>query len=270
MFIRNNNTQQQEQEIPAPVMPPPPTSSYFSRICSLVTWKSFTSASSASLTSISSSSSFPQAEKLPPIDQDYYFVKHSIPNSVQATLNLINKLSINWSDLCNELQIVKDNLYLSCHQFDNSKLVDQFANTDKKIGVELKLYINFVSERYSCCSSSGSSSRGSDCLALMGLLMIGTQILKTSGEVKSQLVYTTKIGRDLILAMDFVLHQQSKTHLPSELKCDILEIVLEKEDSWFPVLKNICFEFADYDLNWEFREKYYGVVSLATQLLLDD
>lgn len=277
MFL-NTTTQQK------PSQPPQTRTSYFSKICSLVTWKSSSSSlSSTSSSTIQQQQQDSEEDTYDDVEKDYYFVKHAIPNSVQATLTLINKLNVVFSqDLLNEFQIIKDNLVVTCHQFDKYKVVDQFTNTDQKIGVELRLYIQFMTDRY---------AKSSSWLALMGLLMIGIQVLKTCGEVKTQLIYQTKIGRDLILAMqENLVKRRSKREngrlLPKQLESGISKIALEGSasssedidgseereggrDDWFSALKNVCFQFADYDSDWVSREKYYQVVSLATQLLLD-
>lgn len=230
--------------------------------------KAFYSYSPWSATSISPTEDQDSSSK--DIQEDYCMIKCTTPTSVHATLSLINAEPVNWhskQDLLNELTIVHDNLHNTCHQFDQSRITEQFSSTHLKIGTELKSYIQFISDRYSQHTW----------LALIALAMIGFEVLMTPTQVKKELIHVTRIGRHLALTMHrLLLHQpeeesfSSDIHFDDAFKSNLLNIFVthNQKDDWFSLLKNVCFEFSRHDKDWEFNSNYHEIVSMATYLVL--
>lgn len=202
-----------------------------------------------------------QQQQVEDIEQDYCIIKCAAPTSVHATLSLINAEPVNWhpQELLNEFTIVRDNLYNTCHQFDQSRITEQFSSTHLKIGTELKNYIYFISDRYS----------ENTWLTLIGLLMVAHEVLQTPSQVKTELLHVTRIGRHLALAMSRVMQDKEEEGITFDdrFKSSLLLIFVNHAD-WFPLLKDTCFEFSHHDNEWEFKQTYYQVVSKATRLLL--
>lgn len=194
------------------------------------------------------------------IEGDYCIVKCSNPSSVQSTLALIERSPVNWvhqgQDIIHEFYLVHDKLYNTCHQFDDCRITEQFSNTHLKMGSELKLFIRFITERYS----------DNQWLILMGLLMVACQVLQTPSQVKKELLHVTMIGRYLVLEMNRTLAGISAINVDRRFKSAIMDVFDCKE--WLPLLKNTCFEFCRHDQSWELKQEYYQVVSMATQSLL--
>lgn len=193
------------------------------------------------------------------IDSDYCIVKCA-PSSVQSTLDLIEAVPIHWShhkgqDIIDEFYLLHDKLYQTCHQFDACRVTEQFSNTHFKMGSELKLFIRFITRRY-------SDNRW---LTLMGLLMIGRQVLMTPPQVKKELLHVTLIGRDLTLEMKGALSGVSIMAIDTHLKLAILEVFDCKQ--WFICFKETCLLFSKHDKDWEFNQDYHQVVSMATELV---
>ncbi|KAG2236511.1 hypothetical protein BDF21DRAFT_452437 [Thamnidium elegans] len=206
--------------------------------------------------------SIPQQE-VEDIEQDYCIIKYAAFTSVHATLSLINAEPVNWypQELLNEFTIVRDNLYNTCHQFDQSRITEQFSSTHLKIGAELKYYIHFISDRY----------KENTWLTLIGLLMIAHEVLQTPSQVKTELIHVTRIGRDLALTMSRVIQEDVSNNnitFDDQFKSNLLHIFVNHAN-WFLLLKDTCFEFGRHDSEWEFKQNYYQVVSMATQLLLN-
>lgn len=204
-------------------------------------------------------SATPTADTDTDIEEDYCIVKCTIPSSVQSTLELIERAPVNWSlqgqDIIHEFYLVHDKLYHTCHQFDSCRITEQFSNTHFKMGSELKLLIQFITERY-------SDNRW---LSLIGLLMVGCQVLITPPQVKKELLHVTLIGRYLILEMNRTLAGISTIVIDTKFKSAIMEVFGCKE--WLPLLKDTCLEFSKHDKDWELNQEYHQVVFMATQLL---
>ncbi|GAA5796006.1 hypothetical protein HPULCUR_001372 [Helicostylum pulchrum] len=205
--------------------------------------------------------STPPPQEVEDIEQNYCIIKCAVPTSVHATLSLIDAEPVNWypQELLNEFTIVHDNLYNTCHQFDQFRITEQFSSTHLKIGTELRYYIHFVTDRY----------KENTWLTLLGLLMIAHEVLQTPSQVKTELIHVTRIGRHLAQAMSRVMQEGGANNITfdEQFKSDLLLIFVNHTD-WFRLLKDTCFEFSHHDSEWEFKQNYYQVVSMATPFLL--
>jgi hypothetical protein len=160
-----------------------------------------------------------------------------------------------------EFEFVTDKIKEICHCLDTERPSTQFANTSGAIGSNLVLAAKHMVHRY-------HDDTGDSWLALMGLLVIGLQVLETPSEVKKELVHTTKIGRVLILEMSKVLKFMKKQALCNSLRSAVAQVVInschQEERACLPLLKTFCQLMADYDSQWTFKQEYEEVVSMAT------
>lgn len=129
-------------------------------------------------------------------DDDFYIIKSSNSLNIESTLSFISSSPIYWSSIENEIRVIHEYLSKTCHQFDNSLLIDQFTFTDSKMGKELHLFIQFITKRYTA----------SPWLSCMGLLLVAKHILFTNipKEVKKQLIHQTKIGDQFKYEMEII------------------------------------------------------------------
>ena len=194
------------------------------------------------------------------IQDDYCIITSPNPFSVSHALWMMAQSNVDWTHITHELDTLFDYLDKTCHQFDRSRITDQFANTHVKMGPEISLFTQFVTKRY-------KASPWLVCMAL--ILIVYTCLHDTPTEVKRQLVYETRIGKEFVYSMIYALQSKKTVLLSQSIMNQVAKRVFSSQrHNWRTALVNICNELAKYDES--FKSQYDQVVTMTTTLFVEE
>lgn len=175
-------------------------------------------------------------------------------------LRLLQEQPLVTNQIEHEFPFIANKIKEISHCLDTERPSTQYANTSAIIGSNLVLAAKFMVQRY-------HDDMGDSWLALIGLLIIGVQALETPNEVKKELLNNTKIGRVLVLDMSKVLKLMKKQNLSDRLRLVVMRVVFDichqEDQTWLSLLKVFCRFMSDYDHQWDFKQEYDDIASMA-------
>ncbi|KAI8332359.1 hypothetical protein BC941DRAFT_358999 [Chlamydoabsidia padenii] len=169
--------------------------------------------------------------------------------------------SISTRRLWKELHWIQTYARTLVHQLDPLRPNEQFAQA-KEITNRLLSLIRLCSQQHGDDNSL---------ICVMALILVAHECLGgTTAVVRQDMFYRTKVGRTIVLEMSSLFkNYKVGNDKATSRQQHALAILLFDGGDWYSALEIVCGKLSRLDENWEYRNEYHQVITLASSHHLD-